>query len=767
MPNRFYTPSPTQYTSQFVAEQYPYEAMLALEEKKVNRAEDVMGQLGQMDVQFGSLMGGPSTQTLAKEVADKYKNKVGEFLEKNRDLSSPQTIRDLSALRASYTSDPIVKSVLQDQTIGLPQYMQISGSRKTPRDIDPNVDPETGQVRQLKSGEQWAPYKQLQHYIDWKDPLTKSLQQVDYKYKDVNTLGISRIKDPETGMELPILSGEKGRKGIRGEEEFRPAVETLANDIMEGRLDYADWYKRDFENTYGRKPTYEEVVRDISEMAVPLYGEDPQTTPFFQQISGLDSASDAPLGPTGQKPATTPLDATTSLEQSPNEQVAKGFSVSNAGTVRPKRFVDYFDKTPARDIGLTVGKIRNMGKITGGPFAILALARRKNMEKVDEWIDKQSGFHGAILKSMRNTDDSMRGKGVNNDAKAIMHELKNTGSDDIYANWISKNKDFDITEKDGKYDIKGLSKQQTFELAEETANAITKIGNQFLHPHVQDFEEIQISKTKKLTHNDIVEHYDKKLNFERSKSLVGKEKIRSLEAVLGEGSFQIYGQPDDVRYSIEDLVDEGYIAFSTRGILEDYEENIVHPNSLVINATDKDGSKAVQILKPETDSYAFPGGQDQIDNNYTNFIIRSLKHSPITDMVLPTEYEVFDNMKQQPETSSPVAGETNADAEEGYLKRMRYPYTRFKYDPKKKKLVAHLSVYTPFVVGDEKKEIKEVVSDKVTGSTKDELIENYTNAIQQGRDNALEYVMGGISKEEVEKLGPYELYWINALLGEQ
>ena len=41
MPNRFYRPTPTQYTSQFVAEQYPFDAMLALEEKKLNRADDV------------------------------------------------------------------------------------------------------------------------------------------------------------------------------------------------------------------------------------------------------------------------------------------------------------------------------------------------------------------------------------------------------------------------------------------------------------------------------------------------------------------------------------------------------------------------------------------------------------------------------------------------------------------------------------------------------------------------------------------------------
>jgi hypothetical protein len=585
-----------------------------------------MSQLGQLDVQFGSLMPGPGTQDLARDVTQKYKGKVGEFMQKHTDLTSPQTIRDLSALRASYMQDPDVKSVLQDYTKGLPQYMQISGSRKTPRDIDPNIDPRTGRVRQLESGQQWAPYQQLQHYVDWRDPLMKELGRVDYRYQDVNTLGITSIKDPKTGVELPVISGERGKTGIRGEAEFRPSVETLASDIIEGRTDYADWYKRDFFAEHGREPTYDEVVKDIGEMAVPLYGEDPRVTPFFQQISGTRKSTDKPPitvpPPEGEPlPAHSISQATTEFKKG----MEGAFRVDKQGEVRTKAVLSR--KDPIFNWIFTPGFKTYK--------AMEAAIGKDNMDSLTE----TPGIGGAFVKAMKGLENIRIGRQVRPETMDIIDQVRVTRPE-VYENLP----DFNPQE------IKGMPKEERNRVLETTEKYLTDVSTRAVHPRVEDFSGDPEENKKYLSYlNDNMGFTAKGVLSQ------GDQAIASLEAVMKTNDVEKlmrYGSPREHKVSIEQIFDKDKTnALQIIGRLSP--DNHYHPNALILQGVDKDGRKITgRYIMPWKSGRDEAFGSDEV--NYQNYFIpENLTATPFVDHVYPIDYSDWEELEVHAEKHEP------------------------------------------------------------------------------------------------------------------
>jgi hypothetical protein len=167
---------------------------------------------------------------------------------------------------------------------------------------------------------------------------------------------------------------------------------------------------------------------------------------------------------------------------------------------------------------------------------------------------------------------------------------------------------------------------------------------------------------------------------------------------------------------------------------------------------------------PTKSFLAFPGGPAQLEENYSNFILDNISSSVILDQTFPSDHDIYDHLKMQPEVEeSAKEGESVSDTEERWLKEQKFPYMRFLYNPEKKLYMSRVSSWTPQVVGDKQKERKEVVDETVTGSTRDELLENYINTISLSARKAMDYSIKGLSKEDLAKLNAYDLYWIDAL----
>lgn len=164
--NRFYTPSLPQYTSQFVEDKTPWEAIIGFEEQKLQRGEKALQYAAETDALTGSLTPGYRTQEIAPQVTEKYKQRMNKWMQDYGDTSySIPALRELTKINSEFRSDPVVKLIQQDrEASGIYEQMR-KGPNYRP-ETDPNIDPTTGEVRQFGFDSQYNPYETPIEYGD-------------------------------------------------------------------------------------------------------------------------------------------------------------------------------------------------------------------------------------------------------------------------------------------------------------------------------------------------------------------------------------------------------------------------------------------------------------------------------------------------------------------------------------------------------------------------------------------------------------------------
>jgi hypothetical protein len=156
--NRFYTPALPVYTSQFVEDKTPWENIIGFEQDKLQRGEKALSYAAETDALTGSLTPGYRTQQVAPQVTDYYKQKMNKWMQDYGESSySIPALRELTKINAEFRADPNVKLIQQDREASS-IYEQMRHAPTYRPETDPNIDPETGQVRQLNPGENFTPY---------------------------------------------------------------------------------------------------------------------------------------------------------------------------------------------------------------------------------------------------------------------------------------------------------------------------------------------------------------------------------------------------------------------------------------------------------------------------------------------------------------------------------------------------------------------------------------------------------------------------------
>jgi len=732
MPNRFYRPSPTQYTSQFVAEQYPYDAMLALEEKKIGRADAAMSQLGEMDVQFGSLTGGPGTQDMARNIAEKYKGKVGEFLDKKRDIWSTQTIRDLSALRASYTSDPDVKAVLQDQTKGLAQLMQIQASRKGPLDIDPNMDPETGQVRQLQSGQPWRPYQQLNYEIDWRKAATDILQTVDPRQTSVRYGDAMEID----GVRVPGFS--QGTKSVLGEEEFEPTVNILTDTILEGKEGWTDWYMREARNRLGHDPTRKEIYQDMKGLSASLYDEDDNIR--FQQISGLSSSSKKSPPLTTPPGPGTPLPAT-SLGQMSNavkEGVGEGLHVNKRGDVKAKALIrTNLVNNPLLWVVNPVHGAAAMG--------YKGIVNKHGQAAVDKAVKENPSSLGSMfIRTMQALEDLSIGTRVNPKTSEVIDQMTRVSPEFYESKGLG---DID------PYKLQDMPKRERKEVLNATEELISTINQRAVEPQMHDFSGDPEENVAYLA--DLNEQF----GFTTKGQLSQKSKsVASLEAVMKKLNIEnlmVYGSPREHRVSVEQLFGDKTSGINIIGKLSP--DNLYHPNAVVLQGVEEDGQKVTgQYIMPWISGGESAYGVDE--SNYQRHFVRKLvTETPFMNHVTPIDYNDWENLEVHGDVKTP---EDKMNHLENKADREKVPYVHWYWDKEDKLFHADL---TSFGYNRKTGQTDKHKDKSITGRTQREVYDNYIRELSgaigkvASREMMESYVPGeGFPEDILKDLTPYD-----------
>jgi hypothetical protein len=177
--NRFYTPALPVYTSQFVEDKSPYSEMINFEQEKLQRGEKAIALAEETNALTGSLIPGYQTKGMTPLVTDKYKQKVNKWMQDYGETSySIPALRELSKINAEFRSDPDVKTIQQDREAASLYDRWISDPLYR-READPNINPETGDVRQLISGQGFSQYQRPTQYANILDEVNESYRQVE------------------------------------------------------------------------------------------------------------------------------------------------------------------------------------------------------------------------------------------------------------------------------------------------------------------------------------------------------------------------------------------------------------------------------------------------------------------------------------------------------------------------------------------------------------------------------------------------------------
>lgn len=254
--NRFYTPSLPQYTSQFVEDKTPWDSIIGFEQEKLQRGEKALDYAAQTDALVSSLIPGYKTKDLAPEVTAAYKQKTDQWMKDYGDSTySLPALRALTKINAEFRADPNVKKIQQDREFS----QTYEAWRKSPgyrAELDPNIDQTTGQIKQFANDEQFTPYGAPVDYTNPTDYINKYLSQIPTKENSIDP-DIVDIKG------VPML--KQGIVEVRGEDQFSPAREQLANNLLNGNISEALSLKADMAKA-GTEWNKENIVNYIKQL---------------------------------------------------------------------------------------------------------------------------------------------------------------------------------------------------------------------------------------------------------------------------------------------------------------------------------------------------------------------------------------------------------------------------------------------------------------------------------------------------------------------
>jgi len=345
--NRFYNPSLPEYTSQFVEDKTPWESIIGFEQDKIQRAEKTDAAAGEIDALSRSVVGGLSSEGLAQEVKDRYKQRIQSWQQKHGDSTySVPAMRELTRINADFHGDPDVQLVMKDYQDSELHKKMILQSK--PGMINPNVDPNTGQYRQYKSGDQYSPYDPLLDLRGYFTDIYKNIPaQVDTK--DLEGYQMPFI-DKNTGK--PVVDSEGNPVNVnytqqetiqsRNEEMMRPATEKAVADIISSQGPEARYFAK-----LAGKHVSELTPEDIMPYTKPyqkenvIYERDVKTTPIGQS-SGRASGTKKEPEKESNKIFSTPMQKIVPLQNTPGGGELK--SLSNIGFWKSNRIgkVDKF-----------------------------------------------------------------------------------------------------------------------------------------------------------------------------------------------------------------------------------------------------------------------------------------------------------------------------------------------------------------------------------------------------------------------------------------
>ena len=316
--NRFYTPALPKYTSQFVQDQTPWEALFAWEDQKLARTDAALAGSAKAQSQFTSLQPGYRTGSIAPEVIKEFEDELTGWQEKHKGaLGSIPAMSDLTKLQGKFQADKRVKMVQQDFAAN--EYWDRMRSDPNYRsETDPNVYPETGMPKQFTSEDEFNPYANAVYIGDQAKELRERFGHLKMDISEGDPT-YETIKDRESGKSIDVLMSRRyGNLGAES-EKIVGARKAYVDELISGTTQMGQYYKQ----LYG-----EDFTREKAEKIVK--GGENQ---YYVENQLIDS-SFVPIGTTTKTDSEDNVyefDATTRVQVPPDNAGGSGESAISKG----------------------------------------------------------------------------------------------------------------------------------------------------------------------------------------------------------------------------------------------------------------------------------------------------------------------------------------------------------------------------------------------------------------------------------------------------
>jgi hypothetical protein len=206
--NRFYTPSLPVYTSQFVEDMTPWQDMIALEQQKIGRSDAALQGAAEAESEFSSLVGGYRSQGIVPEVINEYSQQLKSWQEKHGNaLYTVPALRELTKIQGRFQADPRVKLAQQDvhdNRLWDQMRMQEGYDERT----DPNVDPETGGLKQFTPADTYRPYDRPYYKGDMTTFMNKFYDPLEPDETQTETPDIDEDGDEVSGSAVDAIMAD-------------------------------------------------------------------------------------------------------------------------------------------------------------------------------------------------------------------------------------------------------------------------------------------------------------------------------------------------------------------------------------------------------------------------------------------------------------------------------------------------------------------------------------------------------------------------------
>jgi hypothetical protein len=355
----------------------PFELMFQLAEKQQARRDKSEQELGTLQGAFASLQEAPGHEDYKRKALSPYQDAIKNFMSKYSDPSDPRAIRELSALKSSFMSDPHIQNIHNSKQTYDKLMPELYKAKQTDAVFTSPVMNKQGEFQpneQLYTPSNLGFIPNEGKFDEEMDTIIRAkLPEMLHK----NQAGFTTIKDSQGNPREVFIEGGK-EVSWRDSNTFKSTIQAAKNIASTQSTGSSKW----FVNKYGEdmiepylwnrtEPLmFNHEKRNIN-YQFPAKGEEKAGAELFEQAQPFEYISGE------QKSLDEIKNSKNIIESSPTQFPIMGGGMGSSGNIQHT----------VRNPGTTAERFGNLSKTT--QYALLDIAKKIGIAQVpSQWTEE-------------------------------------------------------------------------------------------------------------------------------------------------------------------------------------------------------------------------------------------------------------------------------------------------------------------------------------------------------------------------------------------